>query len=340
MPGGRPRPPRHRLLPLGRRQVRQALGVFWIAAAVLSARPPGFTASWWHLQAGQSAMGEPSPIRESILWAVGVIGAHAGVLNALLVASQLAIGVALVAGRFERPAIIASVPLALGIWWVGEAFGMLASGFATMPGGAPGPVLLYPVVALLAWPRPGADGAWLDRGKVAATWISLWTGQAVLLVPWRFGPGQVFGATVAETSGGPSWIAGPVNRAGIFLAHHGAPAALALAVLSALVGLAVVVPAARVAGLGVGLVLLVAYWFEFQGAGALLVGQATDVGAAPLVALLALSMPAATWPRPALVARAWTAAIRPRSVHISRRWRSGEGRSRIPGAISPIWPAR
>ncbi len=39
------------------------------------------------------------------------------------------LGLRLVASRFERAAIVASIPWAVGIWWVGERFGALPTGF-------------------------------------------------------------------------------------------------------------------------------------------------------------------------------------------------------------------
>jgi hypothetical protein len=286
---------RTRLLPASRRRVRQVVGVFWLVAAGLSLRPSAFTAAWWHVQVGQSAMGQPALLRHSIIWAVGMIGSAPALSNSLVVVVQAALGLALVTGRRQRLAIAASAPVALGIWWVGEGFGALPTGFASFPGGAPGAVLLYPLLSLLAWPVDAEeeDGSPLDPRWGRLVWAVLWCGQAVLLAPWRFPAGQVLGATVEENSAGPSWITGPVSTVGGFCASHGTPIALGLAAATALVGVSVTSPAVTRIGLVAGLVLLGAFWLVFQGGTGVFTAHASDVGSAPLVAVLAVGL----WPR-------------------------------------------
>jgi hypothetical protein len=269
--------------------------VFWVLAAILAARPAAFTGRWWDLQLGQSAMGEPAGIRRSIVWAVHVIGRQPVALDLLFIALQGAVGFLLIAGRRERLAIAVSVPLAVGIWWVGEGLGALPTGFASFPAGAPGAVLLYPLLCALAWPTPGEDArSTIGVRPALLLWAVLWAGEALLLVPWRFPPGQVLGASVEEANSGPSWMAGPVAQVGRFLSAHGPDVAIGLVVVTAAVGLAVFAPRTRRLSLVVGCALLAGFWVLFEGAGGLVTGQSTDVNTAPLVAVLAL----ATWPAP------------------------------------------
>lgn len=298
-------------LPLSRRTVRVVLGTFWLVAAGYQALPHCFTASWWRTDAAQSAMGEPAVIRHSILWAVAVVAAHPVVWNALFVVIQAGLGLALVTGRAEKAAIVASVPWALGVWWVGEGFGSLPTGFALFGAGAPGPVVLYPIIGMLAWPqtRPARGG---PEGHIAAKagkalWLALWCGLAPLLVPWRFPSGQVIGANIEESSAGPSWMSALTGHAERFASAHGPVLAWSFAALSVMVGISVCSRRWRSLGLMAGIGVLTVFWIVFQGAGGLITGDATDVGTTPLVVLLALAL--------------WSAVprLRPQPSDVNRR---------------------
>ncbi|HET6874295.1 MAG TPA: hypothetical protein VFH70_05925, partial [Acidimicrobiales bacterium] len=137
-----------------------AIGLLWLLDAGLQAQAHFFTSDWWRNDLAESVMGQPAVVSRSILWATGVLSAHAGLANGLAVVTQAGIGLCLAIGRFERAAIAASVPWALAVWGVGEGLGGLPTGFAQLAGGAPGPVLFYPLIAVLAWPRrsTGGDG--------------------------------------------------------------------------------------------------------------------------------------------------------------------------------------
>ena len=281
-------------LPLSRRQVRIGVGAAWLVAAFLSARPEAFTAQWWRYDAGQSAMGQPDAIRHSILWAVGLAAGHAVVVTTALVALQLAIGFALVVGRAERLAVVASVPLALCIWWIGEGFGALPTGFATLFGGAPGAVILYPVLCVLGFPTgdQSTPARFVHQWAGRMLWGLLWCAQAVLLLPWRFPPGQVLQATVEESNGGPTWVMHLNTEIGRFLSTHGIPIAIVLSVLSVLIGSLVVAGRGPRLGLVAGCTCIGISWLVFQGAGLIVSGASTDVNLAPLVILLSLAL----WP--------------------------------------------
>lgn len=301
-----------RRLPLSRRHVRIGVGAAWLVAAFLSARPEAFTARWWRFDAGQSAMGQPDAIRHSILWAVGLAAGHAAIVTTALVGLQLAIGLALVLGRAERLAVIASVPLVLGIWWIGEGFGALPTGFATLFGGAPGAVVLYPVLSVLGWPTEdqSTPARLVHRQAGRMLWGLLWCGQAALLLPWRFPPGQVLQATVEESNGGPTWVTSLNTEIGSYFSTHGILIAIVLSVLSVLIGSLVVVGRAPRLSLVAGCTCMGASWVVFQGAGLIVSGASTDLNLAPLVILLGLAL----WPHhdetlaPQLTEKAWRRA--------------------------------
>ncbi len=289
-------------LPFSRRHVRLLLGVFWLIAAGLQAQPVAFRSVWWRTSLAQSAMGEPTVIRHSILGAVSIIAAHPVPWNALFVVIQGCLGLALLLGRCERGAVVASIPWALGIWWVGEGLGALPTGFGVFAAGAPGAVLLYPLIGLLAWPGPrGAsetDRPIAAKGAVGL-WLALWSGQALLYVPWKFPSGQLFEANIEESSGGPNWMLDLSSHAERIAVALGPELAVGIAVTSLLIGLSVLSTRWRRFGLALGIAILLIFWVLFQGAGGLVSGDATDVGMAPLVVVLALGMwiPHRRWER-------------------------------------------
>jgi hypothetical protein len=274
-----------------------ALGLLWLLDAALQGAPALFTADWWRTDLAQSVMGEPMVINHSIFWAVDIIAAHAPVWNSCFVAIQAALGLALITGRFDRVAIVASIPWALGIWWVGEGFGMIPTGFALLAAGSPGPVLLYPLIGILAWPtraRPRSETA-VSQATGMTAWAVLWAGQALLQIPWSMPSGRVLVANIEEYSQGQTGWLGSIARTTTSLAlHHPVALSITLAIAQVAIGIAVFVPRARRSALTAGIAVSVVFWFAFQYLGGILGGDATDPGAAPLMILLAFSL----WPAP------------------------------------------
>jgi hypothetical protein len=291
-------------LPPSRRTVRVAVGVLWLIDAGLQAQPALFGADWWRNDLAQSVMGQPAPINHSIFYVVNILAAHAATWNALFVAIQAALGLALISGRFERAAIVASIPWALGIWWVGEGFGTLPTGFALSASGAPGPVLLYPLLVLLAWPHPTSatsEGPGRDEPSVinwrggATAWVALWAGQSLLQIPWAFPARQTLLANISESSAGqPAWLQAIAHGTNTLASQHPTGLTVTMALSQLAVGIGVLHPRSRRTALAVGVALSLVYWVAFQYLGGTAGGDATDPGAAPLMILLALAL----WPNP------------------------------------------
>lgn len=301
--------PGSRFVPLDRRQVRICLGALWLLDAGLQAQPALFKGGWWRNTLAESVMGQPSSIYHSMYWAIDHIAAHAAVLNGAFVAVQAAIGLALLTGRFERAAIVASVPWALGVWWVGEGFGTLPTGFALLAAGSPGPVLYYPFLGLLAWPRGrrppfeggGGDGG--DRPRPAISpraalgaWVVLWAGQALLHLPWAYPPGQVISSNVEEYSlGQPAGLLTIAHHVEALALSHPVALPAALGAVEVAVGVGVLLGRrARTAALAAGIGLSLLFWVVVQYFGTIPGGGASDPSAAPLLILLALAL----WPPP------------------------------------------
>lgn len=280
---------------LSRRQVRVLVGLLWLIDAGLQSQPDLFTGEWWRSDLAQSVMGQPHSISPFIFWWVDVIAAHAGIWNGSFVAIEAALGISLILGRFERAAIAASVPWALGIWVVGEGFGTLTTGFASFPAGAPGPVVFYVLLGLLAWPkadeRAGGPAAEIAFAPAALSWAVLWAGGAALELPWRFPAGRVIQANLEEAAQGqPGWLAGPAQHAYNLVGAHPLLVPCLLAVAQLAVGLGVLHPRSRRPTLASGLALTVLFSVVFQDLGTIFGGDATDVGSAPLVLLLGLAL--------------------------------------------------
>jgi hypothetical protein len=273
------------------RSLRRALGAVWVLDALLQAQPALFGADWWRTQLAQSAMGQPREVNRSILWAVGVISAHAALWNSAFVLVQAVIGISLLVGRWERLAIAASVPWALGIWWVGEGFGNLLSGFAITATGAPGAVLLYALLGLVAWPRQDRRDVLVGPARWA--WVAFWTGGAALLIPWQFPVHQVLSANVEELSQGvASWQAPTAHAMGQLVADHALAVAAVMAAAQVASGIGLLWEKTTMPALALGMALALAYWWGFEYLGGIPAGGATDPNSGPLVILLALAL----WP--------------------------------------------
>lgn len=274
------------------RRIRACLGGLWLLDAILQAQPHCFSHDWWHNDLTESVMGQPRPISDSILWATHHLAARPALANTAAVAVQAAIGLCLLLGRFERIATAASIPWALAVWWVGEGLGALATGFALLPAGAPGPVLLYPLLGILSWPRP-AENSWVGRpsSAPAVAWCVIWSGGALLGLPWRFGAARMLQANIEQNElGQPNWLSGPAHSAYTTVGSHPAllPGLLFLAQVG--VGLGVLRETTRRYALAGGVGLAVVFWIAVQGMGGLAGGTATDPGSAPLLVLLALTV--------------------------------------------------
>ena len=275
------------------------LGALWLLDAALQAQPHLFGAEWWHDDLAQSVMGQPSPIARSILWVVNRMAGHSAVWNTSFVIAEAILGLCLLAGRLERAAITASIPWALGIWWIGEGFGSLPSGFGLSAAGSPGPVLLYPLLGLLAWPspseRPRLPPSAVHADGALAGWAALWVGGAAMLLPWKFAPGRVLQANLEEHSvDQPRWLAGIAHHTYQLVGAHPLLVPVALATAEVLVGLGVLHGRSQRMALAVGILLSVVFWVVFQELGGIVGGDATDPGIAPLLVLLAFAM----WPSP------------------------------------------
>ena len=144
-----------------RRKLQLALGVIWVLDGILQYQPSMFTKSFPDMLAA-SAHGNPAVVAGPITWSANLIDHHVVVLNAIFATIQLALGLGIAWRPTLRLALAASIAWSLAIWWLGEGFGGILAGTASPVNGAPGPVILYAVLAVLLWPADRDPGARLS----------------------------------------------------------------------------------------------------------------------------------------------------------------------------------
>ena len=85
--------------------------------------------------------------------------------NAVFATIQLVLAAGLLWRPAVRAALAVSVAWSLAIWWLGESLGGMFTGAASPLSGAPGAVLLYALLALLAWPARAGNR---ERARLTA----------------------------------------------------------------------------------------------------------------------------------------------------------------------------
>jgi len=281
-----------------RRKLQLALGGIWVLDGILQYQPSMFTKSFPGMLA-ESAHGNPAVVAGPIAWSANLIDHHVVVLNAIFATIQLALGLGIAWRPTARLALAASVAWSLAVWWLGEGFGGILAGTASPVNGAPGPVVLYAILAVLLWPAdrdpdaPSVAGRFIGRRPAQAVWLILWGSLAAFaLLPASRARGTISGLLSGGADGAPAWLAWIDTHAASALNRHGLAASIVLAVLLALVAAAIFLPVPVVrAAIALAIALAVALWLA-QGMGELFTGMATDPQSGPLLALLALSF----WP--------------------------------------------
>lgn len=172
-----------------RRHLQIALGLLWLLDGALQLQPFMLRTSFARQILDPVAAG---PVH----WAANLIAAHPVAWDVPFAAVQLLIGVGLLVPRTAKLSLAAWLPWALAVWFFGEGLSGLASGHVSLLNGAPGSVLLYGVLALVAWPRNDASHEAPARWLPVA-WAVLWVGAAI----FQALPGQNTGTDVAGTIG-------------------------------------------------------------------------------------------------------------------------------------------
>jgi hypothetical protein len=272
---------------ISRRQLQIVLGLLWLLDGALQLQPFMLGTGFARQVIAPVAAGQPDLVAVPVHWAARVIAAHPVAWDVPFAAAQLLIGLGLLVPRSARFALAASLPWALGVWFLGEGLSGLASGHASLLTGAPGSVLLYGVLALAAWPQRDpseeAPARWLPLA-----WGVVWVGGAV----FQALPGQDTGTAVAGAinSGAPGWLGRLDASVAGWTTRHGTAVVVALVVTEALIGLGALFRKSRGPAVAAGFLLALAIWVVGQDFGQLYSGQATDPNTAPIIALLAIAI--------------------------------------------------
>ncbi|HEV2372988.1 MAG TPA: DUF5134 domain-containing protein [Streptosporangiaceae bacterium] len=282
-----------------RRELQLCLAVLWLLDGVLQAQAFMFSSGFGR-SVGPAAAGSPPAVAGPVQWASGLISAHPALATTAIAVVQVTLGLGVAWRPTVKPALAASVPWAVMVWWLGEGFGGLFTGQANPVTGAPGAVILYAVLAVILWPAdrdesaPSAAASSLGRRAACSLWLFIWGGLGCLcLVLGLRAPASLRESLVAMTQGQPGWLASVNTSAGRALGHLGPQVSLAMAAALGVIaaGPLLPVPWRRRVLVLAGTVAAV-WWVAGQDFGGVLTGMATDVNSGPLLALLT----AAYWP--------------------------------------------
>ena len=298
--------------PDARRLLQLALAGLWLLDGVLQYQAFMFSKGFSDMLAG-SAAGNPGVIARPITWNAALVGHHLALLNALFATVQLLLGIGIAWRPTVRVALAASVAWSLGVWWLGEGFGMVLAGAASPVNGAPGAVILYALLAVLLWPtdRPGRTAPFTAARAVGAPvaralWLVLWLSLVwFALLPGNRAPQALHDMIAGMADGEPGWLAALDRGAASLVAHQGLAASVVLAIALVIVAAGVYLPARYANGvLVLAIVIAAVTWVFGEALGVILTGGGTDPNSGPLLALLALTY----WPvRAAVTAPARTA---------------------------------
>ena len=135
------------------RHIQVGLGMVWLLDGLLQLQPKMFGSGFADMVIMPSAQGQPGVVSSAITHVAHLMSVQPALVNALFAGVQLLIGAGLLIRETVKPALVVSFVWALGVWTLGEGFGMLLTGHASPLSGAPGAALLYAVIGLLVWPR-------------------------------------------------------------------------------------------------------------------------------------------------------------------------------------------
>lgn len=276
-------------LPADRRRALQtALGLLWLVDGALQFQSFMYSRGFIHALTGTAA-GQPDWLASSVKWAAGLAQHNLVVFNTQFALTQVLIGLGLLYRRTVKPALVASLVWSLVVWWFGEGLGMLLANNANPLTGAPGAVLLYAIIALLAWPSARPAGM-LSVRAAKGTWMVLWLGMAWL---WLLGANSSADATSDALNRAPSgvgWLTSVQHAAAHAAKGNGLVIAVTLALLSGAIGVGVASDRRPKELLAAAIALSGAYWVIGQGLGGIFTGSGTDPNAGPLFILLALAL--------------------------------------------------
>ncbi len=297
---------------LSRKALQRVLGVLWLIDGLLQLQPQMFTMNMVNGVMRPMLEGQPGFLEPSLQFIVNQTTLHLIEVNLLIAVVQILLGLGFLflPDRWVKELVIASIVWSLIVWFGGEGMSMLLTGTASVITGAPGAVLLYPLLGLAIWPRrksttvttdaarsAGDDGL-LSRGILRYILAGFWIFAALLqLQPTWWQSGQISGAIGAMVGAGGfnGILVDPVlQQLSNATANIEIPLNIALIVvfLAIGIGLAVVRQDQVRPFLVASIVVSVLIWYISQAFGMIFTGMATDFNSGLLLVVMAL----AVWP--------------------------------------------
>jgi hypothetical protein len=294
---------------LSQKLLRQILGALWLVDGLLQVQPQMFTSNMVDSVLLPTLESQPAPVAASLHGIIVVITQHLTLVNLLVAVVQVEIGLLLLLGVWVRGAVILSAVWAIIVWYGGEGMGMMLTGQTSIITGAPGAVLLYPLLGLLVYPRTGAsrdanartgENALISRGQFRWIFAGFWFFAALLqLQPYWWQPGQLSQAVsdMVGQGGLDGILVDPIIKpVGASLASLEIPLNSVLIVVFLALGIALAVAQHRFLRplLAVSIMLSFLIWWT-QAFGMIFTGLATDFNTGLLLIFMAL----ACWPKEA-----------------------------------------
>jgi hypothetical protein len=285
---------------LSLKRIRQILGVLWLIDGLLQLQPQMFTMNMVNKVLSPITAGQPAFIASNLQWIVTVVTNNLVAANTVIAIVQIVLGLLLLSGRWVRGTVIFSIFWALLVWYGGEGMSLLLTGQGSALTGAPGAVLLYPLIGLLVYPRAGDDEQGL-LPRSAFRWVlaGFWGLAALLqLQPYWWQSGQISGAIsgMVGMGGGNSFTVDPVlNALAKATATHEVPLNTLLVVVFLALAVALVIVKEKQLRpvLIASLVVSALLWYATQALGGIFTGMATDFNSG----LLLIVMTLACWPK-------------------------------------------
>ncbi len=283
---------------LSQKLLRRIVGLLWLAVGLLQLQPQMFTMNMVNGVMKPTVQGQPAAIAASLNWIIAVTTDHLVLINLMIALIQIALGILLLSGLWVRATVIASIVWALVVWYGGEGMSMLLTGQASILTGAPGAVLLYPLLGLLIYPRTeNPEEGLIPRSAFHWFLAAFWFFAALLqLQPYWWGSGQISQTLSALVGMGGlnGFLVDPILKG---LSSATAPAEIPtnIVLIVVFLGLGVALSVVKeerlrpvlVASIVVSLVIWVG-----EGFGMIFTGMATDFNSGLLLVIMTL----ACWP--------------------------------------------
>lgn len=284
---------------LSQKLLLRILGALWLIDGLLQLQPQMFTMNMVNAVMLPTVQNQPALIAASLHMIITLTVRHLVLVNALIAGVQIVLGLLLLAGLQVRATLIVSLVWAFVVWFAGEGMSMLLTGQASLLTGAPGAVLLYPLLGLLVYPLSDNDEqGLLPRSAFRRVLASFWFLAALLqFQPYWWQPGQisqVIGSMVGQ-GGLNGVLADPVLKllsqttAGIEIPLN---SVLILVCLSLGLALSFVKEEHLRPVLLTSILVSVVIWWGAEAFGMIFTGMATDFNSGLLLIVMAL----ACWP--------------------------------------------